>query len=522
MLRTTSTKTMIAILVGVGGFAYMGCSSDSSTPAASTSTAVAVTGTLSAASTAQGMNSLMSAFSDGDSDNEGLAVSDYSVVCATTSAPILSGTGVVGTDGRFSVTIDGAVGKPMACYMVNAAGVKAADFLVEDTSSKDLNGKAEKVTTMTPSSGVSMDTVVFDAAKGEVTVSKSVIASSLSTTRATSVFDPTGAWTLGPVDFTLPSGVKAPCTAAEQAAHTCNGPPEGQSVYMKMWTGTKTADSSPIYGLQLWNSESKYTGCGSRVGLSASQKTDIGVSFAAQATADQEFAFPTSVTFTDQILSASSSPTLTDNWKMSTAKTRYAFNPNCGPVNVTIGSLSYTNAWRCGPDASSDYQIGLGGGCTINSTGANVQVSNWTGITCGSASTDADGVKSVSCTGNTPINSVSTAVTCTHKWVVVNSSNVVQPSGSFNYGEMSGGIAADTLCSAIPTSSNAGQMAQLRCYADYYYQSGLANNGSSCMPRVNTDWSASTPADFIHKDFRPEGLVFSSSINRSLTVLVAR
>lgn len=500
------SRGLVILVLGIG--VLNGCSSGSSDSASTASTAIVVSGTLSAASTALGMNSLQSLSSSGDSENA-LGVSDYTAVCATTAAPILSGTGAVGADGKFSVSIDGAAGQPMACYLVDAAGDKAADFLVEDSGSKDLNGKSEKVTTITPNSNVNMDTVVLDPDKGEVTVPKSAISSALSTTVASSVFDPSGSWTIGPVDFTLPSGVKAPCTAAQQAAHTCNGPPEGQAIYMKMWAGTKTSDSSAIYGLQLWQAESAYTSCGSRIGLSSSQKTQIGVNFSANGTADQEFSFPTSVTFTDQILSASSSPTLTDNWKMSTAKTQYSFSPDCGPVNVTIGSKTYANAWRCGPDAgnSNTYQIGLGGGCTVNSTGKPAQINNWSGLTPGSLTTDGDGIKSITYTGNATVNSATVAVTCTNKWAIVNASNVVQPSGTFNFGALTQ-IASGTFCSAIPTGTAAGEMAQLRCYADYYYRSGLAESGGNCMPRVDMDWSASTAADFVKKDFRPEGLIF--------------
>ncbi len=505
-MKLTINKTLAILMLAMTAVT-MGCSSSSDETTTASSSAIAVSATLSISSSAQSFQKTLMMSKNGDSNLDDLAVSDYTAVCATTSVPIISGTSAVAADGTFSVSLAGASGQPLSCYLVNSSGTKIADFLIEDTSSKDLRGNSEKVSTITPTGNVSMSTVSLDVAKGEIIVPSTNIASSVTSSVTGSVFDPTGAWTIGAVDFTLPSGVKAPCTAAEQAANTCNGPPADRTLYLKMWTGTKTADSSTIYGLQLWDSVAGYTSCGEKVGLSAAQKSAIGVDFSANGSADAEFSYPSNVTFTDSILSATSSPTLTDHWKMSTAKTRYSFNPNCGPVNLTIGTTSYTNAWRCGPDSSGDYQVGLSGGCTVTTTGASVDVTDWSGFSCSSA-TDANGVVTSTCTGNTTVNSASVAVSCVNSYAVVNSSNVVQVGGNFNWSEMTGGIAANTACSSIPTSDVAGQLAQLRCYADYYWGSGLSNYTGACMPRVDTDWSASTAADFIKIDFRPNQLVF--------------
>lgn len=446
---------------------------------------------------------------NGDSDTSALAVSDYTAVCATTSVPILSGTSPVASNGSFSVSITGATGKPMTCYLTNSDGTKVADFLIENSSKKDLNGNSEKLSTITPSGNIAMDSITFDVATGEVIVPGTALAGQITTAVTGTVFDPTGAWAISAVDFTLPNGVLSPCTAAEQAAHTCNGPPEGQSIYLKLWNGTNSSDSTAMYGLQVWNSQSGYTSCGSKIGLSSAQKTLIGVDFSSNGSADAEFSYPTSVTFTDNVLSASSSPTLTDNWKMSTAKTMYSFNPNCGPVNITIGSSTYSNAWRCGPDSGSLYQVGLSGGCTVDSTGKAAEITDWSGMTCPATTTNADGIQTNTCTGNKTVSGSTVAVTCKNSWAVVNASNVVQPSSNFNWMDLSGSdIPANTTCSTLPTGTASQRMAQLRCYADYYYRSGLSEYSGACMPRVDMDWSASTDTEFIKKDFRPNQLVF--------------
>lgn len=498
MSKAAAVAMILAAMV-----ATTGCSKSSD----GGSSELSISGSLSLGNSSSGFEKMSMMSKNGDSDIDALAVSDYTAVCATTTVPILSGSSAIASNGTFDVKIEGANGQPLSCYLVDSTGAKAADFLIENTSSKDLNGNSEKASTITPNGDISMDSVTFDAATGEVIVPSTAIASEITTTVSGSVFDPTGAWTIGAVDFNLPNGVRSTCTSAEQAANTCNGPPDGQTIYLKLWTGSKTADSSAVYGLQVWDSQAGYTSCGSRIGLSSAQKTLIGVDFSANGSADAEFSFPTSVTFTDQVLSASSSPTLTDNWKMSTAKTMYSFNPNCGPVNLTIGSTAYSNAWRCGPDSSGDYQIGLSGGCTVDSTGKSAEVNDWSGMSCSSA-TDSNGIKTSTCTGNATVSGSSVAVTCKNSWAVVNSSNVVQPSGDFNWSEMTGGINANTNCSAISTATDAGQMAQLRCYADYYWRSGLSQYSGACMPRIDMDWSATSPSGFIKKDFRPHQLVF--------------
>jgi hypothetical protein len=504
MKRVTFSRAVIVFTFGAAAFSS--CSKSSSDAPASSS-AISVSGTLSTTTTAAFSVSDMHPYAEnGDSINNSLAVTDYTAVCATTTSPVLYGTGTVGADGKFSVSIVGGAGQPMSCFLVDSAGDKVADFLVEDTASKDLNGKSERTSTMTPSGNLDMDTVTFNPDTGEATFPKSNISTEISTTVASSVFDPTGAWTIGSVDFTLPSGVKALCTQAQEDAHTCNGPKDGMTIYMKMWTGTKTTGGDAVYGLQLWQSQASYNTCGGKVGLSTAQKTSIGVDFSANGAADAEFTFPSSVTFNDSIVGGTSSPTLTDNWIMSTAVTQYDLFPGCESVaSVTLDSKVYTNAWRCGPDGNGRYNIGLGGGCT-DSAGKKVQVSNWTGISCpGGPTTISAGIYSQNCSGNTTISGVSTAVTCTNKWAVVNSSNVPLAAVSFDYNSMTK-IASGVLCT--DATLNPYPMARLRCQADYYYRSGLSESRDNCMPRVNMDWSATSATDFIHKDFRPSGLVF--------------
>jgi hypothetical protein len=492
---------MFLVLAIASAMAVVRCSSG--TDAASAGDYLSVSGALSLSNGA-------STSSEEDIIAQAVDITQYKVSCATTTTPIQSGTASIGSDGTFTVSIPSAANKPLSCFLTDSAGTKAADFMISDSSNKDLNGNDSTSTNATFKQNASLGNINFDPNAGEVTVPATNIASAISTEKpaAAAVFDPTGAWTIGAIDFTPPSGTKAPCDSGD---NTCKGPPKGQQIYFKLWKGVKTADSSDIFGLQLWQSQSKYASCGSKIGLTSTIKTQLGVDFSANGSSDAGFTFATSVaSFTDSLNSTTGTVNLTNGWKMDTAKLQHDVNTACGPHDITAGSTTYSNAWVCGPDSSGDYQAQLGGGC-VNASNQNVDVRDWSGITCGSVTTNSDGIKSNTCTGTPSINGTPTAVTCTNKWAVVNGSYAVQSGGDFNWSEMSGTVkTATTLCSALANggSSEALKIAQLQCYAEHFDRSGM-REASACLPQVDMDWSATTAANFEKVDaIRPQGLIF--------------
>lgn len=440
----------------------------------------------------------------------------YTVTCATSTTPVQYGTATVAANGSFNINITGGKNQPLACYLVDALGVRQADFIISDSSKKDLNGAAQVSNSATYSKSADLGAVSFDPNAGEVTVPKSAISASVSDDAASTgvVFDPTGAWTIGAVDFALPSGVKGPCAGGGGGGgggNNCNGPPDGQSIYLKLWKGSQIVGGADAFGLQVWESPSQFSACGSKIGLTPAIKTSIGVDFSANGSADAAFSFVSSVAnFHDDVSGLTGTVNLTNNWKMDTAKAQWDINPNCGPRDMTIGGITYSNSWVCGPDSASNYQAQLGGGC-VDSAGNPVQLQDWSTITCGAQVINSDGIRSTTCSGNAMINSVSKAVTCTNKWAVTNASyNVLpSPSASFTWADMnSSKVAQNTLCSAIPTGTQSGQIAQLQCYANYYERSGLERSGA-CLPKVEMDWSATSAANFVSVDqIRPSGLVF--------------
>lgn len=503
-----NTKRILQLcLVPTLGFSLSACTGSSSD---SSLESLSVSGILSLGNDSQSMEIQSLSKTEEAVSAMSVNLAQYKVTCSTTTPPLQSATATVAADGVFNVSIPGAKGQPLSCYLVDADGDKAADFIISDASKKDLNGNSETSTTAAFKSNADLGTINFDPNAGEVTVPKSNISSVVESTpaAAASVFDPTGSWTIGSVDFTLPKGVKPLCAEND---NNCKGPPAGQAIYLKLWKGLVTADSSDIFGLQVWEGQSSFNTCGSKIGLTSEMKTSLGVDFSANGSADSTFTFASSVTsFLDQITDLTGTVNLTDGWKMDTATLQHNINPSCSPHDVTVGGVVYSNAWVCGPDNSSKYQANLGGGCS-DSAGKPVNLNDWSGITCGSTTTDSNGIKTMSCSGNATIEGQSKAVTCTNKWAVTDGSYNVLADQNFNWNDLNASmISSGVTCASIANggSSESLKIAQLQCYSEYYYRSGM-ERANACLPRVDMDWSASTAANFAVVDkIRPQGLIF--------------
>ncbi len=444
-------------------------------------------------------------------------LTDYDVACATTTAPITTGTGSVAADGTFKVNMANAANQPISCYLVDANGDKVADFIISDSANKDLNGNDSTTTSATFDKSPDLGSISFDPDSGEVTVPATNISSFTADVSSTvDVFDPTGEWTIAELDFNPPGAIKPPCDPSD---NECHGPPAGQTLYLKMWQGTVVADSSIVRGLQVWDSPGQFTSCGSKIGLTPTIKTSLGIDFSANGASDDVFTFTTSVaSFADPISSVTGPVTLTDSWKMDTATMLHDHMPSCGPRDVVAGANTYANAWVCGPDLTPNYQAQLGGGCVANATGKNVDVRDWSGITsCSSVTVDGDGIRTNSCSGNTTIDGNLTAVTCSNKWAILDGTytTLTSPGATFNWADLNASkISSGDPCSGISTADDAHRIAQLQCYSEYYYRSGMQDNSSICLPRVDTDWTATASADFVKVDLiRPQGLVFFEKFN---------
>ena len=486
-----------------------GCSKGSS-DTSSSSSAVSVSGIISVSSGSQKAH----AYDAEKLSSLTVNLSTYTITCATLVPPVQTASVALNADGTFSINVPGALNQAMACHMVDSNGDNVGDFLISDSSSQDMNGNNQVSNTMALGGNANLGTISYDPDAQEVTVPKSAVATVIVETAPASadVFDPTGAWTIAAADFTLPPGVRSVCASGD---NTCNGPPGGQTIFMKLWKGVTTAATpADVYGLQVWDSEAGFNTCGGKVGLPSTVQTSIGVDFSQQGNLNAEFVYPTTVNgFTDlSNNNALTNVNLTAGWKMDVAKSSWEIQPSCGPKDVTIAGVAYSNAWRCGPDSASKYQYQLGGGCVTTGTQIAVNVNDWGAISCGAASEDSDHVFTVACTGTfTPSGGSLQNVTCNNKWAVTNAADVVQVATNFDWSNppmSTSKVASGTACSAFPNTTDAQKIAQLQCYSNYYYQSGMREVSSACLPKVEMDWSATDPLEFVKVDFRPEQMVF--------------
>lgn len=511
-MKKTRTYSLAMYLSSATVLALAGCGGGGSLASGD---ALNISGVLSLGNSSQSIEKVLAivqARSEESVSIMSVDLSQYKVSCSTNSAPIHTAIASVASDGSFSVNIEGASGQPLSCFLVNANGDKAADFLISDSSKKDLNGNSEVSNQAAFKSNASLGTINFDPNAGEVTVPKSNIASAVANvaTTATDVFDPTGSWTITAVDFTLPKGTKSPCTGG--GGHNCDGPPDGQAIYLKLWKGAMISDNSDVYGLQVWQSQGQFNTCGGKIGLTNQIKNDLGVDFSANVGADTTFTFANSVSnFTDQVAGgAPQTVNLTDGWKMDIATSQHEIMPKCSPHDVTISNVTYANAWVCGPDDNNRYQANLGGGCK-DSNNNPVQLNDWSGMVCDQVVTSASGIKTSSCTGDKSIDGQLKTITCTNKWAVTDNTYAVQTGVEFNWSALNASkISSGVSCASIANggSSEELKIAQLQCYADYYWRSGM-EQANACLPRVDMDWSATTSANFAMVDkIRPQGLIF--------------
>jgi hypothetical protein len=402
----------------------------------------------------------------------------------------------VGSDGSFSVSLPSSQYKKISCSFLDSSGALVGDIVYQDTSKKSLSGGASTDNSVSLASSAALGSLTLDTDGGEAVVDKSTLGSAAvsASVSAANAFDFTGAWTIGEVPT-------AEMSAADKAAKfsntlcadhensDCSGPPKGQEIYLKRIVGKDTSGND-AYGMMVWQSAGSFEACGSKLGNSyESLKTETGVDFSSSGVAEGNYGYASSVNVT-LADGTSSTATLSEGWKLSTAKAMWTMM-DCGPV--AVGS---ENGWQC-TDTAGKKQINLGGGCKVTSTGKAVQPkdSEWSNInTCNSAGPDANGFYTSTCTGTI----ASGAVSCTNKF---------KQDSDFNWNNVATIISSGQLCSSIAESSNKLKLAKLQCYANAYWSQ---RPSGGCMKKIQTDFSAEDPENFISDSERPENLIFAN------------
>ena len=461
---------------------------------AGTSSDVAISGTLSTSSL-----SVMSS----DFHPESVDLSTFTMSCVTFKVPPTAGTGSIGSDGSFSVTIPSAKNSKFGCFILDASEDVVASMVFEDTSSKDINGDSKSESSVSLSGNASLGTVTLDLASGKATVDKSAIASSISTTTTTGGdWSATGNWKFASYGSTLPKGYSDICAAG--ADHdTCSGPQIDMTIYLRQVDGKKYANgaatSDVARGLMIWESEAAFTSCGSTIGSTNAEMQANGVDFSGDtATNKTAFAWATTLTGSD---------TLTEGWKSSAATASHDIQMGCTPYEY-----QGDRAWRCYD--GTNYTLDFGGGCVVTSTNTPIQIDNWSGMSCGSPSSvtakhTGFQASEMSCS-YTPQGGSATTITCSNERAVSASADFATINNSlpFDFNNVAK-INSGTSCSAISSATEESKIAKLKCYSDYFYQH--KDSASGCVPELRTNWSATTAAEFVEGDDQKPGSLFEAN-----------
>jgi hypothetical protein len=446
------------------------------------------------------------------------AASSLALTCATLSSTPVVADGDIEADGSFILSIKDLLGEPMSCSLVDGTGAAQATVMIQDEDNKDLNGEPQYKETLALTDGVDLGEIVYNADTQEVVVPSTLIRAAEKEVAfvSTELFDPSGTWTIAPLDFEPRRGLRTLCPANSQ---NCHGPKAGESVYFKKFVGLEAASQKSVHALQLWRSQASAQACGDKIGLSSAEQLTRSISFAANTAADGAFNFPTSLEFQDPSTQATLTATVTQGYKLSTATTSHQ-QRLCTSVEMDIeGRGTQTRVWKCGPNAYGEYMLHAGGGCTRTNSDKPVRMQPQDWSQMGAWSTPElvgeRGFRKSTASGT--VNGE--AVTCVNMQAVLSSTNTVKSTMmNFDHSSLpmvySGSSNAPVSCAsaAVPSGANAATVdlvskMQNLCYADYYQQN-LNEESSACMPRIQANWSASTAAESVRVDFRPRNLLF--------------
>jgi hypothetical protein len=218
----------------------------------SSTSSVAISGTLAA-----------SALVDYLSDNGASYATDFSVYtmrCVTLSGDLKAGSGTCAADGSFSLTIDGATGVAVGCFLMQGTSLIATmEISGSDTG---LSGSSSTESSVVPSGGsLVLGTITFDKANGKLTVPKAQISGVGSA--AGTFTDVTGTWKVDTCKtFNNTTGVFEACPA--KGGNGGGGVPD--FVYLHQLAATDGAGKAHT-GLSVWESPTAFSDCGSVEGI---------------------------------------------------------------------------------------------------------------------------------------------------------------------------------------------------------------------------------------------------------------
>lgn len=187
-----------------------------------------------------------------------MAATDYTMVCSMLVDPFSSDSKALDSSGKFSLSIAGAAGKPIGCFLTKSGKIAA---VVEFTAASSGFSGAAGGSAFNPngdSTSLTLPTTL-SISNGVVAVNTSAIVQDGTTAPTTTWADPTGAWNITGAcqnGFDKTSGTYK---------SECQGAAGGQgdiptSVYLKQIGATNGSNSKT--GLSIWASSAARVACG--------------------------------------------------------------------------------------------------------------------------------------------------------------------------------------------------------------------------------------------------------------------
>lgn len=515
----------MTVLTGVGSAALVlaGCSSSSDAPASSAT--VSLSGTINTASSSglnlkghPSVNALTSAPS-------AFSLVGYKVQCTTMEDPPQVITADVADDGSFSVA--GVPPNAVGCQILDADGNPAAPIVLKDPSEKDMKGQEKTLSRVQLASDADLGTVTFDPEAGTAssTISEA-LKDKMSATAISSPVDFTGSYIMDKFDGTLPTGYISACTAEESQNGNCNGPSEGEHIYIKMLTGKAftpdttcssavtagtlvsggtcdgTTGTSDKYAIEVWSSHGQWATCGNKLGFSyAEAKGYGGIDLTSSGVDEGTHVWSTS---------DGNSGTITDGWKFSIATTDWSMQ-DC--ESTTVNGVG---AWKCYDRVQGTYQVNLNAGGCKGSDGKAVNNIDWNTVNWSSSNPTSENYDTVNFPGYTKTTQTPTyngqAITCVNISGVFHiSNNTAANMNQFNWSNVTNLIAQNAACSSITANTSQKQLIQLQCYANAMWGNqtirSMTQSGNLCLRKVRANWGTDDPTKFIenHGPIKAEG-----------------
>lgn len=256
-MKSKLKSALMVGLVTVTGVSLMRCSGGgSSGSSGSTSTPLSISGGFQAAS-------LSSVNGEGIQTQ---SATEYTMVCAMLVAPFTSGSDAIDSDGSFSLTIAGASGKPIGCFLTKAGAIAAVFEFTETTSFSGASG-GSTLAVNEGSTTISFPTDLTLSTDGVISVPSDQVTQNSTTAPASTWVDPTGTWSITEAcmkELGSDGKLSSQCMAPSGEA----GADIPQSVYLSQISATNDTDTSLTkFGLSIWRSLSDRSNCGNVEGL---------------------------------------------------------------------------------------------------------------------------------------------------------------------------------------------------------------------------------------------------------------